>query len=181
MAVTLTERAAAHVRNFLAGQRQAAGLRIGVRDRLLRPRLRGRGRRKRGRAGSSFRVAGRETGGRSGAPGFSRRHGTRLRARRPECKLPVQQSQREGDLRLRRKLHRIKIMSRGTKQVEALLKKGYEAGFYTEVESDTAPPGLNEDIIRLISRKKNEPEWMLEWRLQSFRHWSTMTEPRWAS
>ncbi len=72
-------------------------------------------------------------------------------------------------------------MSTGTKQVEALLKKGYEAGFYTEVESDTAPPGLNEDIIRLISRKKNEPEWMLEWRLQSFRHWSTMTEPRWAS
>ncbi|HTT07192.1 MAG TPA: Fe-S cluster assembly protein SufB [Gammaproteobacteria bacterium] len=72
-------------------------------------------------------------------------------------------------------------MSTGTKQVEALLKKGYGAGFYTEVEADTAPPGLSEDIIRLISHKKNEPEWMLEWRLAALRHWQTMTPPAWAS
>jgi len=47
------------------------------------------------------------------------------------------------------------------------------------VEADSAPPGLNEDIIRLISKKKNEPEFMLEWRLKAFRHWQTMTEPTW--
>jgi Fe-S cluster assembly protein SufB len=72
-------------------------------------------------------------------------------------------------------------MSTGTKQVEALLNKGYEAGFYTEVDADTAPPGLSEDIIRFISHKKNEPVWMLEWRLAAFRHWQTMTAPAWAS
>ncbi len=66
------------------------------------------------------------------------------------------------------------------KEVEALIKKQYDHGFYTDVETDTAPPGLNEDTIRLISKKKNEPEWLLEWRLNAFRHWLTMTEPKWA-
>ncbi len=58
----------------------------------------------------------------------------------------------------------------------------YKYGFFTDVESDTAPPGLNEDIIRLISSKKNEPEWMLEWRLKAFRHWLTLQDkyPQWA-
>lgn len=56
----------------------------------------------------------------------------------------------------------------------------YEFGFVTDIESDKAPKGLNEDIIRFISAKKNEPEWMLEWRLKAYRHWLTMKEPEWA-
>ena len=56
----------------------------------------------------------------------------------------------------------------------------YEAGFVTDIESDKAPKGLSEDIVRLISAKKGEPEWMLEWRLKAYRHWLTMPEPDWA-
>ncbi|MDN5929345.1 MAG: Fe-S cluster assembly protein SufB, partial [Hyphomicrobiales bacterium] len=56
----------------------------------------------------------------------------------------------------------------------------YKYGFETIIESDTAPKGLNEDTIRLISNKKNEPEWMLEWRLGAYRRWLTMVEPNWA-
>ena len=56
----------------------------------------------------------------------------------------------------------------------------YKYGFVTDIESDTAPAGLNADIIRLISRKKEEPEWLLEWRLKAFEFWQTMTEPDWA-
>ena len=56
----------------------------------------------------------------------------------------------------------------------------YEAGFVTDIESDTAPKGLNEDIIRFISAKKNEPEWLLEFRLKAFEHWKQMPEPEWA-
>lgn len=63
-------------------------------------------------------------------------------------------------------------------QVQALNK--YEAGFHTDVEMDMAPKGLNEDIIRLISSKKNEPEWLLKWRLKAFEHWKKMPEPDWA-
>ncbi|REK53600.1 MAG: Fe-S cluster assembly protein SufB, partial [Bacteroidetes bacterium] len=55
----------------------------------------------------------------------------------------------------------------------------YKYGFTTDIESDKVPPGLNEDVIRLISAKKNEPEWMLEWRLDAFRTWSEMIEPEW--
>jgi Fe-S cluster assembly protein SufB len=66
-------------------------------------------------------------------------------------------------------------------QIEEIARQEYKYGFVTDIESDTAPPGLNEDIIRLISRKKEEPEWMLEWRLKAFRHWLTMTEPTWAN
>lgn len=65
-------------------------------------------------------------------------------------------------------------------QVEHLVDKKYEAGFVTDIESDTLPPGLNEDVIRHISAMKNEPEWLLNWRLEAFRHWQTMHEPRWA-
>ena len=64
--------------------------------------------------------------------------------------------------------------------VEALLERGYEHGFFTEIESDTVAPGLDEDVIRLISRKKQEPDFMLEWRLRAYRHWLTMSEPTWA-
>ena len=56
----------------------------------------------------------------------------------------------------------------------------YKYGFSTDIESEKAPKGLNEDIIRLISAKKEEPEWMLEWRLDAFKRWKTMTEPVWA-
>ena len=57
----------------------------------------------------------------------------------------------------------------------------YKFGFVTDIESDTVPIGLNEDIIRLISTKKNEPDWLLECRLKAFRHWQTLPEPNnWA-
>ena len=56
----------------------------------------------------------------------------------------------------------------------------YKWGFSTDIESEFAPKGLNEDVIRFISAKKQEPEWMLEWRLKAYRHWLTMTEPKWA-
>src|SRR5438067_6996798 len=65
--------------------------------------------------------------------------------------------------------------------IETLATQEYKYGFYTDVESDTVPPGLSEDVVRLISVKKGEPEWMLEWRLKAFRHWLTMTEPTWAN
>src|SRR5438876_1546319 len=70
-------------------------------------------------------------------------------------------------------------MSTATETIEGLVKKEYKYGFYTDVEADSAPPGLNEEIIRLISAKKNEPEFMLEWRLKAYRHWLTMKEPSW--
>ncbi|WP_428224193.1 Fe-S cluster assembly protein SufB [Flavobacterium sp.] len=62
-----------------------------------------------------------------------------------------------------------------------LENKEYEYGFYTDIESETFPAGLNEDIVRAISKKKNEPEWMTEWRLEAFRIWSAMEEPEWAN
>ena len=61
--------------------------------------------------------------------------------------------------------------------VETLVNKEYKYGFVTDIEADAAPKGLNEDIIRLISAKKGEPEWLLEWRLKAFRGWLKMTEP----
>ena len=57
----------------------------------------------------------------------------------------------------------------------------YRHGFVTEVETDTVPRGLTEDTIRLISARKNEPPFMLEWRLKAFRHWLTLTEPNWST
>ena len=57
----------------------------------------------------------------------------------------------------------------------------YKYGFYTDVESDKVPPGLNEDVIRMISAKKNEPEWMTDWRLDAFKIWQSMEEPEWAN
>ncbi len=65
-------------------------------------------------------------------------------------------------------------------EIEDLVHQEYEHGFVTDVESDTVAPGLDEDVIRLISRKKGEPEFLLDWRLASFRHWLTMSEPVWA-
>lgn len=70
-------------------------------------------------------------------------------------------------------------MSTETNTIEELANKEYKYGFVTEIDADVAPRGLNEDIIRLISRKKEEPDWLLEWRLKAFRHWLTMEEPTW--
>jgi Fe-S cluster assembly protein SufB len=64
--------------------------------------------------------------------------------------------------------------------IEAFTSQGYKYGFVTDIETDEVPPGLSEDVIRVISAKKEEPEWMLEWRLKAYRHWLTMDEPTWA-
>ena len=64
-------------------------------------------------------------------------------------------------------------------KIEDFINREYDAGFYTEIEADTVPRGLNEEIIRIISEKKNEPPFMLEWRLKAFRHWLKMSEPHW--
>jgi Fe-S cluster assembly protein SufB len=66
-------------------------------------------------------------------------------------------------------------------EVEMLATQEYKYGFVTDIEQETVPPGLNEDVIRLISAKKHEPEWLLEWRLKAFRYWLTMKEPTWAN
>ena len=63
--------------------------------------------------------------------------------------------------------------------LQSLVNQPYKHGFKTEIESDVLPKGLNEDVIRLISTKKNEPDWLLEFRLQAYRHWLTMKEPTW--
>ena len=65
-------------------------------------------------------------------------------------------------------------------QVKELTEEKYKYGFVTDIESETAPKGLNEDIVRFISAKKNEPEWLLEWRLKAFKYWLTMPEPKWS-
>ena len=70
-------------------------------------------------------------------------------------------------------------MSTATQTIEELANQEYKHGFVTDVESDTIPKGLNEDVIRLISAKKEEPEWLLDWRLKAYRLWTTMTEPHW--
>ncbi|MFQ5751330.1 MAG: Fe-S cluster assembly protein SufB [bacterium] len=70
-------------------------------------------------------------------------------------------------------------MSTEQETIEQFTKSEYKWGFTTNIETDVAPKGLNEDTIRLISAKKNEPEFMLEWRLKAYRHWLTMQEPKW--
>ncbi|NCQ34880.1 Fe-S cluster assembly protein SufB, partial [bacterium] len=63
--------------------------------------------------------------------------------------------------------------------LDDLSRREYKWGFVTDIESETVPPGLNEDVIRLISARKSEPDWMLEFRLRAYRHWLTLTEPTW--
>jgi Fe-S cluster assembly protein SufB len=65
--------------------------------------------------------------------------------------------------------------------IDRHVKEPYKYGWSTDIESELAPKGLNEDIIRLISEKKGEPDWMLEWRLKAYRHWTTLQEPSWAN
>jgi Fe-S cluster assembly protein SufB len=71
-------------------------------------------------------------------------------------------------------------MSSPPQDLDALVAQKYQHGFVTDIESDTVPPGLDEDVITFISRKKGEPQFMLDWRLKAFRHWLTMREPDWA-
>jgi len=70
-------------------------------------------------------------------------------------------------------------MTAVSSEVREFASREYQYGFVTDLETDVAPRGLNEDVIRLISAKKNEPDWMLEWRLKSYRHWLTLEEPSW--
>ena len=72
-------------------------------------------------------------------------------------------------------------MSSVAQDLDALVEKGYEYGFVSDVDSEVIPPGLDEDVIRLISARKNEPEWVLEYRLNAYRHWLTLPRPDWAS
>ena len=65
--------------------------------------------------------------------------------------------------------------------IEAQVLQPYKYGFVTDIEADVVPPGLNEDVIRLISEKKGEPAWMLEWRLRAYRNWLKMPEPHWSN
>ncbi len=71
-------------------------------------------------------------------------------------------------------------MSTNPSDIESLVNRRYEHGFVTDIAADSLPPGLDEDIVRAISAKKNEPEFMLKWRLKAYRHWLTMQEPNWA-
>src|SRR3569833_591529 len=82
-------------------------------------------------------------------------------------------SPRSGDLRTRR------MSSTATTEIETLANKEYKYGFVSDIEAESTPPGLSEEIVRTISAKKNEPEWLLEWRLKAYRHWLTMEEPKW--
>ena len=71
-------------------------------------------------------------------------------------------------------------MSNDQQIIDSNINKEYEYGFVTDIESETIPPGLNEEVIRLISHKKDEPKWLLEWRLKAYRHWKKMKPPNWA-
>src|ERR1700755_3264140 len=64
--------------------------------------------------------------------------------------------------------------------LQSLIARGYQHGFVTDIESDTVPPGIDEDVVRFISHKKNEPAFLTEWRLKALRHWVTPPEPHWA-
>src|SRR2546425_12164775 len=70
-------------------------------------------------------------------------------------------------------------MPTATSTIAELANREYKHGFFTEIEADTVPRGLNEEIVRMISEKKREPKFMLEWRLKAYRHWLTMKEPKW--
>ncbi len=72
------------------------------------------------------------------------------------------------------------VTAETAKTVNELAKQKYKYGFVTDIEADTAPKGLSEDIVRFISAKKEEPAWLLDWRLRAYRHWLTRPEPKWA-
>src|SRR5512139_639297 len=69
----------------------------------------------------------------------------------------------------------------GSPSLDDFTRSEYKAGFVTDIEQETLPPGLSEDVVRQISARKGEPPWMTEWRLKAYRHWLTMQEPTWAN
>lgn len=71
-------------------------------------------------------------------------------------------------------------MSQTVEQVQSVIQQKYKAGFFTDIESDRIRAGLDEEVIAMISARKDEPTWLLEWRLQAFHHWQSMTPPNWA-
>src|SRR5579864_5501178 len=71
-------------------------------------------------------------------------------------------------------------MTEHNADLQELVSRQYQHGFVTDIESETVPPGLDEDVVRLISRKKGEPDFLLQWRLKALRHWFTLREPHWA-
>ncbi len=71
-------------------------------------------------------------------------------------------------------------MSKQNQELDKFIGGQYKHGFVTDIQSDTIPPGLDESVVRLVSKKKKEPEFMLDWRLQAFAHWQTMETPVWA-
>jgi len=73
------------------------------------------------------------------------------------------------------------IATSTAEQIKNLTEASYKYGFVTDIDSETAPKGLSEDVVRFISAKKNEPDWLLQWRLKAYRHWLTMDEPTWAN
>ena len=72
-------------------------------------------------------------------------------------------------------------MANNQKVIDSNLEKDYQYGFVTDIESETIPPGLNENVIKTISRKKNEPKWLLDWRIKAYRHWQKKRDPNWAN
>mgnify|MGYP001502668018 CR=1 FL=1 len=64
--------------------------------------------------------------------------------------------------------------------IDSAISQEYEYGFTTDIEQETIPPGLNEDVIQIISAKKNEPDWLLDWRLKAYKQWLKMDEPDWS-
>ena len=71
-------------------------------------------------------------------------------------------------------------MSKNQQIIDSAIKQEYEYGFTTDIEQDTLPPGLSDDVIRFISAKKNEPDWLLDWRLKAYHRWLEMEEPDWS-
>ena len=71
-------------------------------------------------------------------------------------------------------------MTKRNQIIDSAISQEYEYGFTTDIEQETIPPGLNEDVIRLISSKKDEPEWLLDWRLKAYNQWLKMDEPNWS-
>ena len=71
-------------------------------------------------------------------------------------------------------------MSKDQKIIDQAISREYEYGFVTDIEQDIIPPGLNEDVVRIISDKKNEPKWLLDWRLKAFKRWKKMKNPNWS-
>src|SRR6476660_2297085 len=68
-------------------------------------------------------------------------------------------------------------MPTAEREIETLANREYKWGFVTDIDAESLPPGLNEDVVRFISHKKGEPQWLLDWRLKAYRHWLTMEEP----